>query len=175
MKLREPADRPLPPPDTKHTSPDTLTRAALLLAAALPWYAGFSGVYGLYFYILLAVTPAANLLGLATGETATTILFALTLFAAIPLAVLLLVILPVGAVWAAFRRPAQGLFGKVVRGGCIASMTFCVVYAAIIVGVEAHAVAQGEAAVLRDPWPALHAVILLGGLVVTTKTWLWLR
>ena len=31
--------------------PDALTRGCLLLAAALPWYAVASGVFGLYFYV----------------------------------------------------------------------------------------------------------------------------
>ena len=176
MNLREAADRPLPLVETKEAGTDTITRAALLLAAALPWYAVFSGVYGLYFYILLAITAAANLLGLAAGDTISTVLFALTLLAAIPLALLLLVVLPVGAVWAAFRRPPRSLFGKAVRTGCIASMAFCAVYSVLIVSVKGYSATQGNAlALLQDPWPALHAVILLGGLVVTGRAWLWLR
>ena len=176
MKLREPGRQIRAPRDPKHAGPNTLTRATFLLAAAVPWYAVFSGVYGLYFYILVAVTAAGNLLGLAARETASSILFAVTLVAAIPLALLLLVVLPVGAVWAAFRRPPRGLFGKAVRGGCITSMGFCVVYFLIIISVKAYSVTQGNTlALLQDPWPALHALILLGGLVVTAKAWHWLR
>ena len=163
------------PPDTKQAGPDALTRTALLLTAALPWYALFSGIYGLYFYILVAVTATGEALGFAAGETLSTILFAVTLVAALPLALLVLVILPVGAVWAAFWRLPRGLLGKAVRTGCIASMAFCVVYFLIIVGVEAYSITQEEAGGLRDPWPALHALILLGGLVVTGRAWHWLR
>ena len=174
MNLSEPANRVLPPIGAKHVRPDILTRAALVLAAVLPWYAVFSGVYGLYSYILVAVTAVGEALGFAAGETASTVLFAVTLFSAIPLALLVLVALPVGAIWAAFRRPPQGLFGKAVRTGCFASMTFCVVYFLIIVGVEAYSITQEEAGGLRDPWTALHAVILQSGLMFTWKAWHWL-
>ena len=33
--------------------PSATARIALLATAALPWYAMLSGIYGLYFYILL--------------------------------------------------------------------------------------------------------------------------
>ena len=171
MNLREPADGALPPIGSKHASPDILTRAALLLAAALPWYAVFSGVYGLYFYILLATGVPHKVLANTAAEIASMALFNITLFAAIPLALLLLLVLPAGAVWAAFRRPLQGLPGQVVKAGCLASMAFCAIYSAIIVGIEAYSITQGDAGGILDPWPALHGVILLAGLVITAKAW----
>ena len=74
--------------------PSALMRACLVGAALLPWFAVFSGTYGLYFYILLAVTLLAQRL-----------LISLLVLAA-SLAVLLL--LPAGAFRAALEYPLPG-------------------------------------------------------------------
>ena len=41
------------------SGPTLLTRACLVGAALLPWFAVLSGTYGLYFYIVLAATLLA--------------------------------------------------------------------------------------------------------------------
>ena len=69
---------------SREIQPDIFTRACLLVAAALPWYAVFSGLFGLYFYVLLAVPQVGSLLGGTAGEAASVVLFAVTLAAAAP-------------------------------------------------------------------------------------------
>ena len=104
--------------------PDALTRGCLLLAAALPWYAVASGVFGLYFYVLLLAPMAGRVLDESAGELVADVLFAITLFVALPLALLLLLAMPAGLLWAAFRHPPRGVAGRVGRVGCVASMAF---------------------------------------------------
>ena len=80
----------------KDRSTGALTRAALLTAAALPWFAVFSGTYGLYFYILAAAMLLAEWM-----------LIPLLVLAA-SLGVLLLFVMPAGTIYAALRRPPAG-------------------------------------------------------------------
>ena len=87
---------------SREIRPDIFTRACLLVAAALPWYAVFSGLFGLYFYVLLAVSQVGSLLGGTAGEVASVVLFAVTLAAALPLGLLLLLAMPAGLAWRRF-------------------------------------------------------------------------
>ena len=81
-----------------HPKPGVLTRAALLAAAVLPWYAVLSGTYGLYFYILMIVPHVGGLLSGAAGEVAETTLFIATLSATVPLETLVSLAMPAGAI-----------------------------------------------------------------------------
>ena len=72
--------------EAHNSGPTLLTRACLVVAALLPWFALFSGTYGLYFYILLAAVLSSPWLLIPL------------LVLAVPLAVLLLLIMPAGAV-----------------------------------------------------------------------------
>lgn len=158
-----------------HPKPDALTRAALLVAAMLPWYAVLSGTYGLYFYILMIVPQAGRVLGGTAGEAAATTLFIATLAATVPLATLVLLAMPAGAIWAALRRPPNGLFGLAARAGCIASMSLSFIHAAIITGVSVNSLANEEFSPLWQSGLPGDAVILLGGLAATWKAWRWLE
>ena len=71
----------------EHNSrPTLLTRTCLVGAALVPWFAVFSGNYGLYFYVVLAVTFLVPWLLIPL------------LLLTFPLAVLLLLIMPPCAV-----------------------------------------------------------------------------
>ena len=158
-----------------HLKPDALTRAALLVAALLPWYAVLSGTYGLYFYILLIISQAGGLLSGTAGEVAETTLFIVTLAATVPLATLVLLAMPAGAMWAALRSPPTGLFGLAARAGCIASMSLSFVYAAIITGVSVNSLANEKFNPLWQSGILGDAAILLCGLAATWKAWRWLQ
>ena len=158
-----------------HPKPDALTRASLLVAAMLPWCAVLSGTYGLYFYILMIVPQAGGVLGGTAGEVAETTLFIVTLSATVPLAPLVLLVMPAGAIWAALRGPPSGLLGLAARAGCIASMSLSFIYTAIITGVSVNSMANEG---LRPLWQSGilgDAAILLGGLAATWKAWRWLQ
>lgn len=150
--------------------PDALTRGFLLMAAALPWYAVASGIFGLYFYALLLVPQAGRILAGTAGEVTSHVLFALTLFAALPLALLLLVAMPAGLAWAAFRGPPGGTFGRMIRVGCVASMAFAVLYSAVLTAGWVDGLTQAEV------WwrGLLHVAVLLCGLAATWRAWRWL-
>jgi len=154
--------------------PDALTRGCLLLAAALPWYAVASGVYGLYFYVLLLVPMAGGILEGSAQEMVTGVLFGFTVAAALPLALLLLLTMPAGLLWAVFRRPLRGLPGRVVRGGCVASMAFAATYAALIFVSNVIDLSQ-DGAVFQWWADWVHVVALLVGLAATWRAWRWLR
>ena len=146
--------------------PDVLTRLCLLAAAVLPWYAVFSGVFGLYSYVLLLAQVPGRVLGGAVGESASDVLFVLALLAALPLGLLLLALAPAGLAWAAFRRPPAGLAVGVVRVGCVVQMALAAFYAGLIaLGFTGGLWQQG----------LLHAVVLLCGLAATWRVWRWLR
>lgn len=113
--------------------PDPLTRVCLLIAAALPWYAVTSGIFGLYFYVLLLVPQVGRVLGEAAVTAVSEFLFFAAQMAALPLGLLLLVAMPAGLVFAVFRHPPVGLAGGTVRAGCVVSMVFAVLYSAIII------------------------------------------
>ena len=158
-----------------HPKPDALTRAALLAAAMLPWYAVLSGTYGLYFYILMIVPQAGGVLSGTAGEAAETTLFIVTLAATVPLAPLVLLAMPAGAIWAALRSPPTELFGLAARAGCIASMSLSFFYAAIITGVSVNSLANEGFSPLWQSGILADAAILLGGLAATWKAWRWLQ
>ena len=155
---------------SREIRPDIFTRACLLVAAALPWYAVFSGLFGLYFYVLLAVSQVGSLLGGTAGEVASVVLFAVTLAAALPLGLLLLLAMPAGLACAAFRHSPRGLFGTAVRWSCVVSMAFAALHAAIIIaGYMGDLATRGFA----EPWWSglLNGVALLVGLAATWRAW----
>ncbi len=154
--------------------PDALTRGCLLLAAALPWYAVASGVYGLYFYVLLLVPMAGGILEGSAQEVVTGVLFGFTVAAALPLALLLLLAMPAGLLWAAFRHPPRGLAGRVGRVGCVASMAFGATYAVLI--VLGYVIDLAQNGTIFQWWPGwVHGAVLLAGLAATGRVWRWLH
>ena len=159
---------------TNDTRPDALTRVCLLVAAALPWYAVVSGTFALYFYVLLLVPQVGRILDGAAGNAVSEALFFTALMAALPLALLLLLATPIGLVFAAFHHPLGGLAGRAVRGGCVASMSFAALYAAIIIVAWVNGLMrEGEVGVW---WSGmLHIAVLLCGMVATWRGWTWLR
>ena len=156
------------------SQPDVITRVCLIGAAALPWYAVVSGLYGLYFYVLLLVPQVGLVLGGAFEPIASDDLIAVTLFAALPLGLLLLLAMPSGLVWAAFGHPPGGLAGGVTRCGCVASMALAALYGALLIVAYANGLMQDGVAGVW--WSGLlHVVVLLCGLGSTWRAWRWLR
>ena len=147
--------------------------AALAVAAALPWAAVFTGIVGLYFYVLVLVPEAGRFLGGSAGDAVNTALFYLLLIASAPLAVALLVILPAGLAWAAFRLSLSGWLRRVIRWCCVISMAFAATYAALTIGIMVYAVVQeGIGGIDRSILGM--AALLLVGLFATWKAWRWL-
>lgn len=159
---------------SREARPDAFTRVYLLGAAALPWYAVVSGNYALYAYVLLLVPQVGRALDGAAGMVTSDILFYATLIAILPLALLLLLAMPIGLLLAAFRHSPGGPAGRTVRGGCVVSMAFATFYAAIIiVAWVAGMIQEGEAGVW---WLGLiDATVLLCGMAATWRGWTWLR
>lgn len=148
--------------------PAPVTRVALVCAALLPWFAVFSGTYGLYFYgLLLAV--AGDALGL--GD----LLFVALLAFALPLAALLLVVMPAGAMYAAFRRPPGGWAGRLTRAGCLVSMGFAFVFVALIATMTAVWFLQEGVDDAWGPFMLWRVVVLIFGMWATWRAWWSLR
>ena len=148
--------------------PGLLARVALLIAAALPWYAMASGIYGLYFYALMLAARAGDLAG---GDTGSAILVCVALAVSVPLAALLLLALPVGALWAACSFALGRLSGKVVRVGCVVSLSFAAFYAAVIIISVAPSFLL-ESGLDADGLKLLgNAAVLLVGGAATWKAW----
>lgn len=159
---------------SRDTRPGALTRICLLGAAALPWYAVASGIYVLYFYVLLLVPQVGRTLeGMAEGIVSDILFFA-ALTAVLPLALLLLLATPVGLVFAAVRHPPGGLAGRTVRGGCVVSLAFAALYAAIIIVAWVTGLMQGDEEGVWW-WGLINASVLLCGMVATWRAWTWLR
>ena len=149
--------------EVDYPRPTLLTRASLVGAALLPWFAVFSGTYGLYFYILLAavlLTPWLLIPGLVLAA---------------PLAVLLLLIMPVGAVYAAVRRPPQGWLGWLTGIGCLVSMIFAVGYGGLMVVIATAPTFADGAGETFDQWLLWRAVVLAVGFGATWRAWKWMR
>ena len=142
--------------------PTLVTRACLVCAALLPWFAVFSGIFSLYFYVILAATLLAEWLLIPV------------LILAAPLAVLLLLIMPAGAIYAALRRPPGGWAGRLTRAGCLASMGFALVYSGLLAGVMMADILREGAGALWEPFLAWRIAILLFGLWATWRAWRWL-
>ena len=107
-------------------------------------------------------------------EVVTGVLFGFTLAAALPLALLLLLAMPAGLLWAVLRHPRCGLPMRVVKGGCVASMAFAATYAALIVLSNVIDLTQDRA--LFQWWLGwVHAAALLVGLLATGQVWRWLH
>lgn len=143
--------------------PTLVTRAYLVCTACLPWFAVFSGTFSLYFYILLAATLLAEWL------------FIPALVLAAPLAVLLLLILPAGALYAALRRPPGGWAGRLTRAGCLVSMGFALVYSGLLGAVTVADIFREGAGAAWEPFLAWRTAVLILGLWATWRTWQWLR
>ena len=143
----------------KDRSTGALTRAALLTAAALPWFAVFSGTYGLYFYILVAAMLLAEWM-----------LIPLLVLAAL-LGVLLLLIMPAGTICAALRRPPAGWAGRLTRAGCLVSMGFALMYSSLMVVMLAVWFLQEGVDDSWGPFMAWRIVVLVIGLWVTWRAW----
>lgn len=134
-----------------------------MCAATLPWFAVFSGVYGLYFFIVLSATALASWL------------FLPVLVLAAPLAALLLLVMPAGALRAAFGCPPGGVFGWFTRGGCVVSMFFAAVYGVLMVVIGIVPEFADGADVSLDFSLLWRAVVLAAGFWFTWRGWLWLR
>ena len=133
-----------------------------------------SGVYGLYFYVLLLVPMAGGILEGSAQEVVTGVLFAVTLAAALPLAPLLLLAMPAGLLWAVFRHPLRGLPGRVVRGGCVISIAFAATYAALI--VLGYVIDLSQDGTVFQWWLGwVHAAALLVGVAAIWRSWRWLQ
>lgn len=142
--------------------PTAVTRAALVGAALLPWSAVFSGTFGLYFYVVLAATLLAEWLLIAA------------LVLAAPLAVLLLLIMPAGAIYAAVWRPPGGWAGRLTRGGCLVSMGFAVVYSGLMTAMTVMWFLREG---VSDAWGLFllwRVAVLVFGLWATWRAWRWL-
>ena len=97
------------------------------------------------------------------------------LLLAVPLAVLLLLIMPAGAVYAAVRRPLQGWLGWLTRVGCLVSMGFAVAYGGLMMAI---AVAPVFVDGVVEGWDfslTWRVGILVVGLLATWRAWRWLR
>ena len=140
-----------------------VTWAAFAGAALLPWYGLLSGVFALYFFFLLLAGRAGELL------------FAAVLGLSVPLAALLLFLLPAGLAWAALtRRPPGGLVGRIVRAGCLAEMFFAGAYGLMLLWANVAGVWEDP----PGPWNFLmlfHAGVLGAGFLAAWRSWRWLR
>ena len=143
--------------------PTVVIRAALVCAAALPWFAVFSGTFGLYPYILFA------------AELLLEWPFVPLLFLVAPLAVLLLVVMPAGAVCAASGRLPGGWFGWLTRAGCLVSLGFTVVYAGLMVLVAMLWIFREDVNATWEPFILWRVVVLVAGLWATWRAWWWLH
>ena len=141
--------------------PTLFIRGALVCAALLPWFAVFSGTYGLYFYVVLA---AMLLLGW---------LFVPMLVLAAPLAVLLLLVMPAGLFYAALGRPPGGWAGQLTGVGCLVSMGFTVVYGGLMVTVAMPWIFWEDADGTWEPFVVWRVVVLVVGLLATWRAWRW--
>ena len=143
--------------------PMLLTRAYLVGAALLPWFALFSGTYGLYFYVVLAATLLSPWV----------LIPALVL--AVPFAGLLLLIMPAGAVYAAVRGLPRGWYGWLTRAGCVLSMGFAVAYGGLMLAIGVPSVFLDGVVEGWDFSLTWRFGILIIGLLATWRAWRWLR
>lgn len=149
--------------EAPNSGPTSLTRACLVGAALLPWFAVFSGTYGLYFYILLVAVMLAQWLLIPV------------LGLLVPLAVLLLLIMPAGAVYAAVYRSPRGWFGWLTRAGCVVSIGVAVAYDGLIVAIGMKLVFGHHAFEDWDFSLTWRAGGLAIGFLATWRAWRWLR
>ena len=161
----------------KDRSTGALTRAALLTAAALPWFAVFSGTYfsgtyELYFYILAAAMLLAEWLSIPL--LAELLVMPLLVLAAL-LGVLLLLVMPAGTTYAALRRPPAGWAGRLTRAGCLVSMGFALMYSSLMAVMLAVWFLQEGVDDSWGPFLAWRIVVLAFGLWATWRAWRWLR
>ena len=158
---RDSGERPAHQEETRR--PGFLTGACLVGAALLPTFALFSGTYGLYFYVVLVATLLLPWLLIPV------------LLLAVPLAVLLLLIMPVGTVYATVCRPPQGWVGRLTRVGCLFSMVFALGYGGLMVVIAAAPAFADAASESFDLWLLWRAGVLAAGFGATWRAWMWLR
>ena len=143
--------------------PTSLTRACLVGAALLPWFALLSGTYGLYFYVVLGA-----------GLLSQWLLIPVLALAA-PLAVLLLLLMPAGAIFAAVRRKPQGWAGRITKAGCLMSMGFTVAYGGLVLAIRLASVFGNSEAAGWDYSLTWRFGSLIIGLPATWRAWRWLK
>ena len=157
---------------TSQPQPSATTRIALLATAALPWYALFSGIYGLYFYILLLAGAVSGII----SETIAITPFVMALLLVIPLSALLLLALPATTLWAACGWRLHPAARWLAVAGCIAAMSLAFFYALIIIASGVISIIQADA---DDAGGMLlyfsQALILTAGGCAAWKSWRWLR
>ena len=125
----------------------------------MPWIAVFSGVYGLYFYLIV--------LAMSLFPWLLVVVLALVP----PLAALLLFILPAGALWAASGRGLPRWLNRLTVAGCLASMAFSAAYGGFMVFVSVLDVEAGPL-----DWFLLWRILVLGaGFGAAWRAWRWLR
>ncbi|MCY4558321.1 MAG: hypothetical protein OXF79_18490 [Chloroflexi bacterium] len=156
----------------KDRSTGALTRAALLTAAALPWFAVFSGTYGLYFYVVLAALLLAEWMSIPL--LAELLVMPLLVLAA-SLGVLLLLIMPAGTIYAALRRPPAGWAGRLTRAGCLVSMGFALLYSSLMAVMLVVWFLQEGVDDSWGPFMVWRIVVMVIGLWATWGAWRWLR
>lgn len=162
--------------------PELVDRAALLLSADLPWYAVFSGIFGMYFFLLLAAVWVGEVVPGPVGNGLSDVIFVFMWAAVPPLAALLLLALPACLMWALFRGPSTGAFGQVGQVGCLISMFFSGTYFSIILWILIFSLIGGEPAPepgygyrIPSGWPFLNLVVLSVGFLATWLAWRLLR
>lgn len=161
VRERDSGERPTDQEESRQ--PGFVVKVCLVGAALLPWFAVFSGVYGLYSYVVLAAVLVAPWLLIPL------------LLLAFPLAGLLLVLMPAGAVYAAVRCPPRGWAGRLIRVGCLVSMCFAVAYGGLMVVIAAAPAFADGAGETFDLWLLWRAGVLVAGFAATWKSWRWLR
>ena len=149
--------------EDSNPEPSVFTPACLVGTALLPWFAMFSGTYGLYFYILLAAVMLAPWL------------LVLALILAAPLAVLLLLCMLVGAFRAAAGYPLLGWAGRLTTAGCVVSMIFAVVYGGLMAVIAVAPVFANGPAETFDLSLSWRAGGLVVGSLATWRAWRCLR
>ena len=148
--------------DPHNPRPTLLTGVCLVGAALLPWFALFSGTYGLYFYAVLGATLLAPWLLIPV------------LVLAVPFAVLLLLLMPAGAVYAAVRGSPQGWVGWLPRASCLVSMGFAVAYGGLMLAIAVASVFGNSEAAGWDFSLTWRFGSLIIGLAATWRAWRWL-
>ena len=149
--------------EVDYPRPTLLTRACLVGAALMPWFSLFSGTYGLYFYVVLAATLLLPWLLIPL------------LVLAIPLAVLLLLIMPAGVLYAAACGSPQGWIGWLTRVGRFFSMVFALGYGGLMVVIATAPAFAHDASETFDLWLLWRAGLLAVGFGATWRAWSWLR
>ena len=117
-------------------------------------------------YWMVQVRAAAALL--------TPWLLILPLAFVVPFAVLLLLIMPAGVVYAAVRGSPQGWAGRLTKVGCLVSMCFAVAYGDLMLVIGVTSVFDNSEAAGGDFSLTWRVGSLVVGLLATWRAWRWL-